>query len=75
MNPNQSETKFSIRINPSYLKLNRIDFLPFFVKRDTKSFSDCFGMIHIGSDTDIGMNWNSSGCLGMNSYPILSPGL
>ena len=32
-------------------------------------------MIRIGSDTDIGMNRNTSDWLGMNSYPILSPGL
>ena len=32
-------------------------------------------MIRIGSDTDIGMNRNSSDWLGMNSYPILFPGL
>ena len=32
-------------------------------------------MIRIGSDTDIEMNRNSSDWLGMNSYPILSPGL
>ena len=31
-------------------------------------------MIRIGSDTDIGINRNSSDWLGMNSYPILSPG-
>ena len=31
-------------------------------------------MILIGSDTDIGMNRNSSDWLGMNSYPILSLG-
>ena len=31
-------------------------------------------MIRIDSDTDIGMNQNSSDWLGMNSYPILSPG-
>ena len=31
-------------------------------------------MIRIGSDTDIGMNQNSSDWLVMNSYPILSPG-
>ena len=30
-------------------------------------------MIRIGSDTDIGMNRNSSDWLGMNSYPLLSP--
>ena len=30
-------------------------------------------MIHIGSDTDIGMDRNSSDWLGMNSYPILLP--
>ena len=30
-------------------------------------------MIRIGSDTDIGVNRNSSDWLGMNSYPILSP--
>ena len=32
-------------------------------------------MIRIGSDTDIGMNRNSSNWLGMNFNPILSPGL
>ena len=32
-------------------------------------------MICIGSDTDIGMNRNSSDWLGMNSYPILSSGM
>ena len=32
-------------------------------------------MIHTGSDTDIGMNSNSSDWLGMNLNPILSPGL
>ena len=31
-------------------------------------------MIRIGSDTDIWMNRNSSDWLGINSYPILSPG-
>ena len=31
-------------------------------------------MIHIGSDTDIGLNRNSSDTLGMNSYPIFPPG-
>ena len=30
--------------------------------------------IRIGSDSDIGLNRNSSDWLGMNSYPILSPG-
>ena len=93
MNPCQSETKFSIRLNRSsnsfrlkacfgfirivasnVLVLGRIDFLPFFIKRDTKSFLDWFGMICIGSDTDIGMNRNSSDWFRMNSYPILSPG-
>ena len=32
-------------------------------------------MICIGSDTDIGMNQNSSDWLEMYSYPILSTGL
>ena len=31
-------------------------------------------MIHLGSDTDIGINRNSSDWLGINYYPILSPG-
>ena len=94
MNSNQSETKFSIRMNPRSqwfeliviensvwinpnLGLNRIRpdrFLSFLIKRVTKRFSDWFRMIRISSDTDIGMNPNSSGWLGMNSYPILSPG-
>ena len=51
-----------------------MDFWPFLNKRDTKLLSDWFGMIHIGSDTDIRMNWNSSDCLGMNFNPILSLG-
>ena len=87
MNPNQSETKLSIRINPNEfevrlvlihsdccLGLNRfgwIDFLPFFMKRETKRFSVWFGIIRIGSDTEIEMNRNSSDWLGMHSYPIL----
>ena len=54
--------------------LSRIGFLPFFVKRVTKSFLDWLGKIRIGSDTDIGMNRNSSDWLGMNFNPILSPG-
>ena len=63
----------SIRINLSELiGLSRIDFLPFFIKRDTKHFSDWFGMICIGSDTDIGINRNSSDWLGMNFNLILS---
>ena len=49
-------------------------FFTVFIKRDTKLFSDWFGMICSGSDTSIGMNRNSSDWLGMNSYPILSPG-
>ena len=31
-------------------------------------------MIRIGSDTDIRMNRNSPDWLGMNFYPIISPG-
>ena len=50
-----------IRIDVSELiGLSRIDFLPFFIKRDTKIFSDRFGIIRIGSDTGIGMNQNNS---------------
>ena len=111
MNPNQSETKFLIRMNPRsewfgliqiessvwinpssdwklgcglvrihsdyWLGLNRIRsdrFFTVFIKRDSKCFSDWFGMIRIGSDTGIGMNQNSCDWLRMNSYPILSPG-
>ena len=54
--------------------LSRMDFWPFLIKRDTKRFSDWLRMIRIGSDTDIGMNRNSSDWLGMNFNPILSPG-
>ena len=50
-----------IRIDVSELiGLSQIDFRSFFIKRDTKRYSDWFGMIRIGSDTDIGMNRNSS---------------
>ena len=73
--PNQSEKRLitrlrknlvsdwfkSIRIVASdYVGLGQIEFLPFFVIRGTKHFSDWFGMIRIGSDTDIGMNRNNS---------------
>ena len=34
-----------------------------------------FGLIRIGSDTDIGMIRNSSDWLGMNFYLKLSPGI
>ena len=54
--------------------LSRIDFWPFFIKQDTKRFSDWFGMIRICSNSDIGMNRNSSDWLGINFNPILSPG-
>ena len=65
-----------IRIDVSELiGLSRIGFWPFFIKRDTKRFSDWFGIIRTGSDTDIGMNRNSSDWLGMNFNPILSSGL
>ena len=65
-----------IRIDVSELiGLRQIDFWPLFIKRDTKRFSDWFGMIRIGSDTDIGMNRNSSAWLGMNFNPILLPGM
>ena len=37
------------------MRLGRIICLPFFIKRDAKRFSDWFGMIRIGSDTDIGI--------------------
>ena len=48
------------RIGSDSSGINRIDFWLFFIKRDTKCFSDWFGMIRIGSDTDIGMNRNQS---------------
>ena len=65
-----------IRIDVSeIIGLSRIDFRPFFMKRDTKRFSDWLRMIRIDSDTDIGMNWNSSDWLEMNFNPILSPGI
>ena len=46
--------------------LSRINFWTFFIKRDTKRFSDWFGMIRVGSDTDIEINRNSFDWLGMN---------
>ena len=49
--------------------LKRIYFWPFFIKRDTKRFSDWSGMIRIGSDADIGMNRNSPHWPGMNFNP------
>ena len=65
-----------IRIDVSELVgLSRMDFWSFFIKLYTKRFSDWFVIIRIGSDTDIGMNRNSSDWLGMNSNPILSRGM
>ena len=67
------QTEFSIRMNQrnvsdwfrfiridvsELIALSRIDFGPYFIKRDAKRFSGWFGMIRIGSDTDIG-NLNS----------------
>ena len=46
---NQSDLGW-IRIGLGSSGLNRIDFLPFFIKRDTKRFSNWFGMIRIGSE-------------------------
>ena len=39
---------------------SRIDFWPLFIERDTKHFSEWFGTIRIGSDTNIRINRNSS---------------
>ena len=55
--------------------LSRIGFWPFFIKRNKKRFSDWLGMIRIGSDTDVGMNRNSSDWLGINFNPILLSGI
>ena len=44
------------RIDSDSFGLSRIDFLPFFIKRVIKRFSDWFGKIRIGLDTDIGMD-------------------
>ena len=44
------------------------------IDSDWKLSLDWFEMIRIGSDTDIGMNRNSSEWLGMNFYPKLLPG-
>ena len=136
MNPNQSETKFSIRNNPTsdwsksnfqskliriipasdsfgliliensvwinpssdwfgltwienlvlgwfefiqidiseLIRLIRIDFWPFFIKRDTTLFRIGSEWFALASDTDIGMNRNSYDWLGMNFIPILPPG-
>ena len=50
-----------IRIDASnWIGLSQIVFRPFFIKVDTNHFSDWFEMIRTGSDTDIGMNRNSS---------------
>ena len=116
INTNQSETKFSVRINPASdcskpnfqaeliriiptwihsnwfrlkiqfgsirawidsdfcLGLNRIRLVRFLTVFHQTRYKTFFGMIRIGSDIDIGMNWNGSDWLEMNSYPILSSG-
>ena len=48
------------RIEAEWIGLIRIDFWPFFIKQDKIRFSDWFGMIRIGSDTDIGIVLNGS---------------
>ena len=63
INPNPSDFGFELKTwfwihTDCYLRLNRIRsdwFWPFFIKRDAKRFTDWFGMIRIGSDTDIGI--------------------
>ena len=49
-----------------WIGLGQIDFYHF-------SSNELQKIFRIGSDTDIGMYRNSSDCLGMNCYPILSP--
>ena len=44
------------------------------IRRDTKCFSNWFGMTWYGLGTDSGMARNSSDSLGMNFNPILLPG-
>ena len=64
-----------VRIHSNWcLGLSRIDFWPFFIKQDTKRFSDWFGMTWNGSETDSWMCRNSSDSVGMNFNPILWPG-
>ena len=83
LNPIQSgrqykwiQNNFSIRINRSldWIGLSQINFDPFFIKRNTKCFSDWFGMTWNGSEKNPGMSQNSFNLLGMNFNPILSPG-
>ena len=62
-------------IYSDWIGFSQIDFWPFFIKWDTKRFSDWFGMIRIGSDTEIELNRNNSDWLGINSYPKLSTGI
>ena len=63
-----------IRIYSDWIGLSRIDFWPFFIKRDTKRFSDWFEMIRISSDTNIEINRNSYDLLGLNSNQKILPG-
>ena len=50
-----------IRIELSgWIRFNQINFQAFFNKRGSKRFSDWFGLIRIGSDTDIGTIRNNS---------------
>ena len=49
-----------IRLETELIRLNRIDFWPFFMKRDTKHFSDWFRMIPNVSETEFRFAWNSS---------------
>ena len=82
MNQNQSGHVFIFNPNESVFRIDsdrtlgfsRINFQVFFNKRDSKRFSNWFGFIRIGLDTEIGMIRNSSDWLGMNFYPKLSPG-
>ena len=52
-----------------------MDFCPFSTKRDTKRFSNWFGMIPNDLETDFGLTRNSSDSLELNSNQKLSPGL
>ena len=70
-----SESEISSRIRSKFsneivvsdlIGLSRINF--------SSDFLDWFELIRIGSNTNIGIIWNSSDWLGMNSYPKFSPG-
>ena len=68
---------FGLKIYFGFVRIEVSDWVGLIFKRfstwNSKRFTDWFGLIHIDSDTDIGIIRNNSDWLELNSYPRLFP--